>query len=92
MEERKFIELLGQKGTLKILKTINDQKKVTPTNLKTIASRSTLRDRLKQFEKLGLINKIKTEKKRETYYEMTEKGKRVIRLLDNLGNIIKELE
>ena len=90
MEERKFIELLGQKKTVKILKTINDQEKVTSTNLKTIASQSTLRDRLKQFEKLGLIRKIKTEKKRKTYYEMTEKGKRVIQIIDNLGNIIKE--
>jgi DNA-binding HxlR family transcriptional regulator len=92
MKENKFIELLGQKGTVKILRTINDQEMVTSTNLKTIASRSTLYERLKQFEKLGLINKIKPEKKRETCYEMTEKGKRVIQILDNLGNLFKESE
>ena len=92
MEERKFIELLGQKGTVKILRTINDRKRCTSTNLKTIASQSTLRDRLNQFEKRGLINKIKNEKKREAYYEMTEKGKRVIQILDNVGNLFKESE
>ena len=92
MEERKFIELLGQKGTVKILRMINNSGKCTSTNLKTIASRSTLHERLKQFEKLGLIKQVNPEKKRETYYEITEKGKGVIRLLDKLGNLFKESE
>jgi len=92
MEGRKFLELLGQKGTVKILRTINDRERCTSTNLKTIVSRSTLYERLKQFEKLGIIKQAKTEKKRETYYEITEKGKKVIKILDNLGNLFKESE
>ena len=92
MEERKFIELLGQEGTVKILRTINNRGRVTSTNLKTIASRSTLYERLKQFEKLGLIKRINPEKKREATYEITEKGKRVVKILDKFDNIIKESE
>jgi DNA-binding HxlR family transcriptional regulator len=81
--EGKVIELLGQTGTVKILKTINNSKKCKFTDLIVITSRTTLYRRLKQFIKLGLIrhNLIKTGKQREEWYETTEKGKKVVGIL-----------
>lgn len=92
MKERRFIELLGQIGTVKILKTINNSEKCKFTDLKTITSRSTLYQRLNQLTTLGLIKKIKHEKQREKHYEITEKGKKVVEIIDKLGNLFKKSE
>lgn len=92
MSEKEFIKLLGLIGTVRILKTINNSKKCKFTDLMVITSRTTLYRRLKQFIKLRLITHkmIKTEKKREEWYETTKKGKKVVEILDRIGNLIKE--
>jgi DNA-binding HxlR family transcriptional regulator len=92
MEEKKFIEFLGQTGTVRILKTINNSEKCIFTDLIAITSRTTLYRRLKQLTKLNLIkyNMIKEKGKRKEWYETTEKEKKVVKILDQLGKLRKE--
>jgi DNA-binding HxlR family transcriptional regulator len=76
---------------VRILKTLNNSEKCKFTNLLELTSRTTLYRRLKQLIKLGLISyNMRREKgKRKEWYETTEKGKKVVEILDRIGNLIE---
>jgi len=77
------------KGTIQILKLIKKRKKAHHRELKTTFSYKTLNIRLNQLLKLNLIeHHFFKGKKREEWYELTERGKKIVLILEKMDDII----
>lgn len=92
MKIEEFYEILGLKGTVNILKYINEHGKARYIDLSSIISYASLNTRLTQLETLNLIEHHfdRGKEKREEWYELTEKGKKIILIFNQLEEIIKE--
>ena len=85
-------KILGLKGTIKILKYSNEHEKARYIDLSSIISFASLNTRLTQLETLNIIEHHfnRGKEKREEWYELTEKGKKLILIFNQLEEIIKE--
>ena len=92
MIKRTLIEVIGLLATADILKMVNEKGKTNYMDLKPLASYSTLNKRLLQLVNLGLLkhNIVRDKERREEWYEITEKGKKVLRILEQLQNVAEE--
>ncbi|MBU7047517.1 MAG: winged helix-turn-helix transcriptional regulator [Theionarchaea archaeon] len=92
MKIEEFYKILGLRGTVKILKYLNEQGKARYIDLSFIISYASLNTRLTQLETLNIIEHHfnRGKEKREEWYELTEKGKKLILIFDQLEEIINE--
>ncbi len=92
-ETREIIELLVLKGTVDILKLINNKEKTQYKDLiiSINISVSTLNTRIKQLLHSKLItHHIIRDPERNEFYEITEKGKKILKVfLDFENNLSK---
>lgn len=91
MDERKrskFFKVLVLKGTRDILKFLDEHGTAQYKQLESFASTYTLSTRLRDLLSFELIEHhfIKDEVRRE-WYEPTEKGRRVLRILEELEKL-----
>lgn len=86
-----FIKFLGSKGTVNILLHLDEHGATQNKEFDLMISRSTLDERLCQLLKFGLITHHLTRKDvRKEWYEITEKGRKIVSHLKSLIEIIQE--
>ena len=92
MIKRTLIEVIGLVATGEILKKVNEKGKTNYMDLKPLTCYSTLNKRLLQLTQLGLLkhNIIRDKERREEWYTITEKGKKVLRILEQLQKLAEE--
>jgi DNA-binding HxlR family transcriptional regulator len=92
MEIEEFYRILGLKGTVNIIKYLSKHGKARYIDLSSLISYASLNTRLMQLETLNLIEHHfdRGKEKREEWYELTEKGKKLILIFNHLEEIIKE--
>ncbi|MBU7029163.1 MAG: winged helix-turn-helix transcriptional regulator [Theionarchaea archaeon] len=84
--ERKVIALLGSKDTKEILQYLRQQGEVQYTDFDLSISLPTLNTRLRKLLKFGLIEHcIAKQPKRREWYEITERGKNVLKIMEDMG-------
>ncbi|KYK32229.1 MAG: winged helix-turn-helix transcriptional regulator [Theionarchaea archaeon] len=92
-QEYDLFYVLGLKATLRILKYLKEHKKAQYRDLRSVGiSIHVLNDRLKQLLKLDLVSHhlvLKRGQKRKEWYELTEKGKKVLKLILELEKIME---
>jgi len=90
--EYRFLYTLGLKGTIRILKFLKKHGKGQYKDLLELdLIVSTLNDRVRTLIKMGLIShNITLIEKREEWYTLTKKGKKVLNLVLKLEKVIKE--
>ena len=80
-----FFKLLGSKATVRILQYLSTEEKVKYKDLQQFVNTHTLNVRIKDLLNHGLIEHHFTKGEiRKEWYELTEKGKNVNELLNNL--------
>jgi len=83
-----FIKVLGSKATLSILQFLDRKEKARYKQLQEFVNTHTLNTRLKELLEYDLIeHHIIREDTRKEWYEPTERGKRVLKLLNELATI-----
>ena len=89
MIKRTLIEVIGLVATAEILKKANEKGTAKYMAFKSFASYSTLNIRLLQLTQLGLLkhNIVRDEERREEWYIITEKGKKVLQILERLQEV-----
>ena len=92
MIKRTLIEVIGLTATPEILKKVNEKGTAKYMDLKSLASYSTLNIRLLQLAQLGLLkhNIVRNEERREEWYEITGKGKKILKILEQLQKVAEE--
>ncbi len=88
LNERKLLNLLGAKHTKALLEFINEHGKTTYTDLTSVAGPSTLHTRTIDLLLCGFIV-FHSEKKRK-WYEITEKGRTVLKYLQDIADLEPE--
>jgi predicted transcriptional regulator len=85
-------QVLGLAGTVEILKCISEHEKCKYIDLASITGYGTLNTRLVQLTSFKLIkHNIKRDKNgRREWYEITEKGKKFVKILEQLEQLDKE--
>ena len=88
----RFLYTLGLKGSIKILKYLKENGKGQYKNLLELdLIVSTLNWRVRKLIGLGLIShNITLIEKRVEWYELTDKGKKVLNLVQKLEKVIKD--
>jgi DNA-binding HxlR family transcriptional regulator len=86
---KEFLRVLGFTATVDILNSIeegnNQYKHFIP-----FASISTLNERVKQLEALGIIeHHLAREDKRREWYTLTRKGKKVVKVITKLEKVFQ---
>ena len=88
--EEEFMRMIGSKGTRDILKYIEEHGTAQYKDMLEIINTHTLNLRLRSFLDFHLIeHHITREVKRAEWYTITEKGKKVLNLLNNLLEVSK---
>jgi len=92
MIKRALVEILGLTAALEILEKVNKCGKIKYKSLKPLASCSTINIRLLQLTHFGLLKHemIRNKEKREEWYEITEKGRKVLGILERLQESAEE--
>ena len=85
--EKDFLKLLGLSGTIDILFYLNKHGQGQYENFNSLVSISTLNKRLSQLLEFGLISHHSTREDAEEWYEITEKGRKVVEHLKRLIEI-----
>ncbi|KYK38396.1 MAG: hypothetical protein AYK18_17340 [Theionarchaea archaeon DG-70] len=90
LEIRLFLRLLSKKGTIDILKMLKDKNRAQYRDLSTIdIGIATLSDRINESLKNGIIeHHLKRTTKREEFYTLSEKGERILKLIEEIEEII----
>ena len=80
-----FFKMLGSKAAVRILQYLGTEKRVKYRDLQQFVNTHTLNVRIKDLLNHGLIeHHLTREETRREWYELTEKGKKVIELLNKL--------
>ena len=80
-----FLRMFGAKGTLEILKFLDGKKEVQHGQMKEIINTHTLNIRIRELVEFELIqHHLEKSEKRREWYTLTEKGKKVLEVLDIL--------
>jgi len=81
----RLLALLGSKDTKEILQYLRKHEKVQYTNFDLSISVPTLNKRLRMLLKFNLVEHcITKEPRRREWYEITEKGKRVLKIMEDM--------
>jgi len=92
-KEKEFLKLLGLSGTKDILFYLNRHDQGQYENFNSLVSTSTLNTRLSQLLEFGLITHYSTrEDAKKEWYEITEKGRKVVEHLRRLIEISAPVE
>lgn len=90
-EFQELLRLLGLKGTVDVLRLIGKGKTQYKDLISIDISISTPNERLKQLLSSLLIeHHLKRTDKKEEWYEITEKGKRFVKILEQLEKLAEE--
>ena len=93
MEDKlaKFFRVLGFTATIDILNSIEEGKNQYKHFI-PFASISTLNERMKQLEALGIIeHHLAREDKRREWYTLTQKGKKVVKVVTRLEKVFQDV-
>ena len=89
MDETKKMELLallGSKGTKEMLQYLCQQGEVQYTNFDLSISLPIFNTRLQKLLKFNMVEHYRTrEPKKTEWYEITERGKRVLKIMEDMG-------
>lgn len=86
MKEKTFIQVLGLAGTVKILEYLKEHETASYKDLIQFGSVSTLNRRLNQLVNFGLIQHHFQQYNRKEWYSITEKGRKVFSIVEQLIN------
>ncbi len=91
VKEKDFLSILGKKGTIDVLRFLEEHSTARYKHLQQFVSTHTLNARIKDLIHLDLIqHKFVKEELRKEWYELTERGRKVLQCLDELRKIIEE--
>ena len=86
----RLLALLGSKDTKEILQYLRKHEKVQYTNFDLSISVPTLNKRLRKLLKFNLIEHcITKEPRRREWYEITEKGKNVLKIMEDMIRVVE---
>jgi len=84
--KREFLALLGSKDTMKILQYLRQHRKMQYTDFDLSISLPTLNTRLRKLLKFNLVEHcIAKQPKRREWYEITERGKNILKIMEDMG-------
>ncbi len=84
-EQRKLFEFLGCKGTLDILFRLREHGRTRYIEFNVNISVYSMNRRLRELIKAELIKHyLKRNKKRKEWYELTEKGEKLLRCIERI--------
>ena len=88
-EEEEFLKMIGLKGTMPILRFMNEKGEAQYTDLMQLINVVSLNTRLKQLLHFRLIqhNMERLELRRE-WYTVTEKGRKVLNYLNEVLEVM----
>jgi DNA-binding HxlR family transcriptional regulator len=92
MDKRRILRLLSSRGTIPILRYLNEHRTAQYHQFNQFIITSTLNKRLRQLLYFNLINHYFMKEgviKRKEWYELTEKGRKVLQIAEA---IIKEAD
>lgn len=84
----KGLKLLTTPKAIEVLRFIDQHGKTQYKDLKGIAAASTLNSRIDDLLELGVIECFKAGS--ESWYEITEKGKKALQLVEKMIQVIQE--
>ncbi len=88
-QQEHFIKMLGSKATRKILQFLEMEEKARYKELQEFVNTHTLNTRIKELLDYNLIqHHLVREDTRKEWYEPTERGRKVLELLDELANMV----
>lgn len=88
-KEEAFIKILGSKATRSILSFLDKEEKARYKELQEFVNTHTLNTRIKELLEHDLIrHHMVREDTRKEWYEPTERGKRVLQLLNELASMV----
>ncbi len=89
-EDLRFLKILWLKGTSEILQYLVDHGKSQYSDLEPLASTYTLSTRLGQLLEYGVVeHHFEKTKTRKEWYEITEKGRKVLESMKILKKSVK---
>jgi DNA-binding HxlR family transcriptional regulator len=88
-KQEKFIKMLGSKATRSILRFLDEEETARYKQFQEFVNTHTLNTRLKELMEYDLIqhHMVREETRRE-WYEATERGQKVLKLLDELADMV----
>ncbi|KYK36118.1 MAG: winged helix-turn-helix transcriptional regulator [Theionarchaea archaeon] len=88
-EQEEFIKMLGAKATKNILQFLDKEEKARYKQLQEFVNTHTLNTRIKELLAYDLIqHHMVREETRKEWYEPTERGRKVLGLLNELAEIV----
>lgn len=88
-KQDEFIKMLGSKATRSILQFLDKEEKARYKQLQEFVNTHTLNTRIKELLDYELIqHHLVREETRREWYEPTERGRKVLELLDELANMV----
>ena len=89
--ENELIQLLGSKGTRRMLQYLSEQGKAQYKDLNLCISVSTLNKRLPKLLEFGIIeHHFRRDLTRQEWYEITEKGRKILKCLEVMVRLFGE--
>ena len=89
--EADFLKVISSKGTRDILKYLDDHAAAQHQQLDTFINTCTLNKRLNQLLRFGLIQHHLDKKDvRRDWYSLTEKGKKILKYVEDMISAVKE--
>lgn len=84
------IELLAKKGAIRLLRSLSKKKELKFTEVQEfVGSPTTASQRLKELEGMGVVRReVQADRYRSVQYSLTDKGKRIVKLVDELEQIL----
>jgi len=80
-----FFKILGSRAAIRILQYLGTEERVKYKDLQQFVNTHTLNNRIRDFLNHGLIeHHLTREEIRQEWYELTEKGREVLELLNKL--------
>ncbi len=91
MDERRILRLLGLRGTITILRYLNEHSTAQYHQFNQFIETSTLNERLRQLLHFKFINHYFVKEgviKRKEWYELTEKGRKVLKIAETIIQVV----
>jgi len=91
IEDLEVLKMLGSRGTTEILEFLSEHGEARYIQMQEFINSHTLNTRMRELLGYGLVeHRMEKKEKRREWYELTEKGKKVIKKLKDLINLIEE--
>ena len=89
--EEDLLKLVGSKGTITILRFLNELGSAQYKHLHEFMNEHTLNERLRKLLDFNLINHYMDKKAvRKEWYEITEKGKNILKIMEDMIRLIED--